>query len=561
MVIAIVDMGYMNRRHTDYVEVGIGPMIIAGILKKMHCEVHYCDYLIYDYNDISQVANSIVIEKTDVVIFSTRCDNYILDLFLASTIKGINKSVIVVFAGPQATHTAKETLRSFEYVDYVIRNEGEETTKALVAYLTNGGDISEIYGLSYRTGKDIYETPDRPMMRQISYSPDYTIIPKRHIITMQEQMSAVRIEAGRGCPYKCLFCSTNHMWKQNYRLKSVEDIYREMQMVYHQWGIKNFALEHDSLTADRNKFHVFLKKMKELNKENFKWKCSSRVDTLAIGDIPLLREAGCTEIYFGIESGSKRMQAIYKKNLKFDSLQHLFLELEKNKIYFVASFICGHPDETEDDLERTLRLMVFCKIFFNCTGVQLHRLAPENGSELYERLKDKLVFDPLAVSDQASENLTEFETEMIRKYPTIFAAYYRPVLSEKMIKRYDQAVKNGIILIQRYPLTLNILIHRFEMTMLHLIDYSEEELNMLVLDCINDCSYAERNEIKRIHQYESLQREQQLRKERYFYVDLKSLTGQEIKQSIYIKPRYPEGQSTFLGIEANLMYKMERGVL
>lgn len=193
--------------------------------------------------------------------------------------------------------------------------------------------------------------------------------------------------------------------------------------------------------------------------------------------------------------------------------------------------------------------------FFNCTGVQLHRLAPENGSELYERLKDELVFDSFAISDQATENLTEFEIEMIRKYPTIFAAYYRPVLSEQMIKRCDQAVKNGIILIQRYPLTLNILIHRFGKAMIHLVDYSEEELNMLVSDCINDCSDAERNEIKRIYQYEGLRREKQLRKDRYFYVDLKALTGQDIKQSIYIKPRDPEGQSTFLGSKQILCAK------
>ena len=561
MIITIIDMAYMNRCHTEYVEVGIGPMIIAGILKRIGCEVHYCDHLIYDYRNISEIAKNIVMKKTDVAIFSTRCDNYILNILLARSIKGINKKIIIVFAGPQATHTAKETLRAFECVDYVIRNEGEETTKALITYLRTGGNVSEIYGLSYRLGKEIYETPDRRMMSKISYSPDYTIIPERHISTMKEQMSAVRIEAGRGCPYQCLFCSTNHMWKQKYRLKPVDDIYCEMQTVYRRWGIKNFVLEHDSLTADRNKFHVFLKRMKELNKENFKWKCSSRIDTIGIDDIPLLRDAGCTDIYFGIESGSKKMQAIYKKNLKFDNLEQLFLELEKNNICFVASFICGHPDETEDDLEKTLRLMVFCKIFFNCTGVQLHRLAPENGSELYESLKDELVFDPFSVSDQATEKLTEFEIDIIRKHPTIFAAYYRPVLSKKMMKRYDRAIKNGITLIQRYPLTLNILIHRFGMSMIHLIAYTEEELNLLVSNCINYCSDTEKHEIERIYQYESLRKGKLLHKDGYFYVDLKALTGQDIEQSIYIKSGNSEEHTTFFGIEANLICKMERGVL
>lgn len=456
MKIVIMDMGYINRRQTENVEVGIGPMIIAGILKSLRCEVEYCNQLIHEFDDVYTIAKSTMVGKADVVMFSTRCDNYILDLYLAKAIKRRNSDIVVIFAGPQATHTSKETLQNFDFIDYVIRNEGEETTKELIIYLRDGGEVSKILGISYRSGGNVYENPDRPMMDKISYLPDYTIIPEDHIKVMRERMSAIRIEAGRGCPYQCIFCSTNHMWKRKYRLKPVEDIYLEMQTVYEKWGIKRFVLEHDSLTADRKKFRSFLTKMKELNTEGFTWKCSSRIDTLAIEDIPLMREAGCTDIYFGIESGSEKMQIIYKKNLQFDRIQRLFSELEKNNIFFIASFICGHPDETIDDIEKTLRLMMLSKVFFNCIDIQLHRLSPENGSELYEEFKTSLVFDQDSVSDQAVGNLTEYECCMIREYPTVFAAFYTPVLSQQMLNVISLALTKGLILIKSYPLTLNI---------------------------------------------------------------------------------------------------------
>ena len=78
--------------------------------------------------------------------------------------------------------------------------------------------------------------------------------------------------------------------------------------------------------------------------------------------------------------------------------------------------------------------MMLSKVFFNCIDIQLHRLSPENGSELYEEFKTSLIFDQDSVSDQAADNLTEYECCMIRKYPNVFAAFYAPVLSQQMLK-------------------------------------------------------------------------------------------------------------------------------
>lgn len=87
-----------------------------------------------------------------------------------------------------------------------------------------------------------------------------------------------------------------------------------MQRIHSITGCRFFLLEHDNLLANRLKAEKFLNLLKELNKDNFTWGCSARLDSIRSIDHDLLKDAGCRKIYFGVESGSEKMQRIYKKS-------------------------------------------------------------------------------------------------------------------------------------------------------------------------------------------------------------------------------------------------------
>lgn len=109
-----------------------------------------------------------------------------------------------------------------------------------------------------------------------------------------------------------------------------------------------------------------------------------------------MARAGCYGIYFGIESGSIRMQKIINKNLKLDTIHDVIDGLKITGIEPTFSFIYGFPEETEDDIESTLSLFYdlhkrYKKNFFKReTSLQLHRLRVYAGTKIHNDTIDLL---------------------------------------------------------------------------------------------------------------------------------------------------------------------------
>ena len=92
---------------------------------------------------------------------------------------------------------------------------------------------------------------------------------------------------------------------------------RELEWVINNWGINKFDFDHDLFTVNKKKLKFFCNLIREKNL-SVRWYCSSRLDTIQPEDIDYMVEAGMTNILFGVESGSTRMQKIIN-NLSFAS--------------------------------------------------------------------------------------------------------------------------------------------------------------------------------------------------------------------------------------------------
>ena len=451
----IMDMPFLDQRCTENVEVGIGPLIISSILKHQKHEVIFYDNPIknlqVDKKIIRQWVENV---EPDIVCFSTRCDSYALSLIIAEQIKSVNPQIVIIFAGAQATHTDIDTIKEFPQVDIIIRGEGELTTEKLYPLISEHKYWGNIEGITYKDAKgNVIKNKESKLIDNWMYTPAYEQLPSNYLNNIQ-RMTSFRIEGGRGCPYNCIFCSTCNMWRRKYRIKTAAEIYKEMELVNKEYGLEEFIIEHDSLTANKKKFTEFLSDLKSRNKKKFRWKCSSRIDTLPIELLPEMKQAGCTSIYLGIETGSPKMQKIYGKNLNLDTLPKVLSELEKNDIGFTASFICGHPEEDINDIKKTTDLLIYCASKKNCKEVQLHKLSPISGSKLYEIYKNDLIFISNNISDQAVKIDTNEERLLIEKHPNIFSAFYSFNLEENLNNELAFLTTNGLKLMQNYPKTI-----------------------------------------------------------------------------------------------------------
>src|SRR5437667_9243985 len=97
-------------------------------------------------------------------------------------------------------------------------------------------------------------------------------------------------------------------------------------------------------TIDRKKVISFCQALIEHGKE-FTWGCSARTDCVDDELIALMAEAGCRGIFFGIETGSNRMQSVINKKLDLAEAWARIQCADQHGIDMAVALIIGFPEE------------------------------------------------------------------------------------------------------------------------------------------------------------------------------------------------------------------------
>jgi len=309
-------------------------------------------------------------------------------------------------------------MNKFADFDVLVRGEAEETIVPLLDALDSGKELSAIPGISYRDGSRVCRsTVDAGVM-----DVDRLRMAAFHAYPISDLgLGSMRVEAGRGCPFHCTFCSTATFFGRKYRVKAARKLVSELKALHRDYNITEFSLQHDLFTVNRRKVFEFCEEVRPCS---FSWTCSARIDCV---DSELLREmarSGCHGIYFGVETGSSKLQELVKKRLDISLLTPTLTNAKEVGINVTTSFITGFPDETLSDLEATLDCLDRChRISPTTTCLQLHLLTPEPGILLYEENKSRLLYDG-HISDFNFPTLAADESAMLRGNPDIFMNHH-----------------------------------------------------------------------------------------------------------------------------------------
>ncbi|MBP3360982.1 MAG: B12-binding domain-containing radical SAM protein [Clostridia bacterium] len=168
--------------------------------------------------DITELLSAVYERRPDVICFSCYVWNIEYILKAASSLKSMLPEALIVFGGPEVSFCAGEILQRHEFVDAVIRGEGEETVAALAG---NGFKFDGVRGVTYR-GKNIIENPDAPPVQDL----DSLVFPYTDEDLAENSRKLIYYESSRGCPYRCSYClsSTEH----SVRYKSVGKVKAEL---------------------------------------------------------------------------------------------------------------------------------------------------------------------------------------------------------------------------------------------------------------------------------------------------------------------------------------------
>ena len=237
--------------------------------------------------DIERMVDYLIEINPKVYSFYTISNSYPITVLVAQKISQKKKDAKIVFGGPQATMTVDETMTFFPFVKAIGMGEGELYIEQMMRTIIEDGDLSKVEGVAYRKGNKIVKNT-MPRLLTSEELNDISFLDFELKSDYEDEGKVVSIEAGRGCPCGCSFCSTTLFWHKNFRLRDINVIVKEIERLHKEYGVKHVDLQHDHFTVNKKLLDEFCKKLIELDLE-VTWGCSSRIDNLKLESIDLMK--------------------------------------------------------------------------------------------------------------------------------------------------------------------------------------------------------------------------------------------------------------------------------
>ncbi len=174
----------------------------------------------------------------------------------------------------------------------------------------------------------------------------YTALPN----TYKKYPNVASVITSRGCPYTCTFCSDAN---GKFRQRSVEKVITEMKFLIGEYGVKEISFWDDIFTMNRSWVLEFSKKIKE-EKIEVLWSCYSRLNLVDPEILKAMKEAGCWNMFVGIESGNQDILDNVKKRMTLEAIREKVKMIKDSGIEVRGSFVLGLPGETPEKARKTI---------------------------------------------------------------------------------------------------------------------------------------------------------------------------------------------------------------
>ena len=184
--------------NSKYIHASLAPWCLFSALKEKYADIDATVVESTVNNDIDNIINKIIDGNFKIVSFSCYIWNITKILEICKTVKEKTGATIIL-GGPEVSYRAKNVLRDYPFIDFVLCGEGEETYPELINALINNKSYEEVDGLSYRDNSRIICTPEK----EYSGTP---VNPYCNEFFKNLNNRISYMEASRGCPYRCAFC-------------------------------------------------------------------------------------------------------------------------------------------------------------------------------------------------------------------------------------------------------------------------------------------------------------------------------------------------------------------
>lgn len=357
------------------------------------------------------------------------------DIISIEEIKKQLPDVKIILFGYYAGMFSEEIMAKTN-IDFIIQGEPDLIFQDLINHLNGQKDIDSIKGLTYnKNGKIVRLEEARriPNPNELPM-PAYDLLNYKYYSEPFFSKPYAILQSARGCPYSCNYCVKTFGTKLT--ALSPENIFHQVKHLALSQKIESYRFIDDTFTAIPKRVIEFCKLIIENKLSYIKWSCFSRADTLNREMLEYMKMAGCSRIYFGMESGSEKVLNYYNKNYAIDEAINDIVYCKKLGFETIGLFMVGSPIETKQDLFDSIQLAKNCQFDF----ITVFQFMMYPGTEIFDKNKDEIVFSILPYKNMFKDESITAKASLHKKI--FFKRFYFRLTTLKTIIRTIQ--KNGI---------------------------------------------------------------------------------------------------------------------
>ncbi len=355
--ICLINLSLLYFNHRKEVDCEIHPplgvLYLVSVLENNGLTVDFIDHQLmavkHPDRDLFNIDDSLWFygEMPDVIGLSCMANLLPFTILIAEHIKRANPNKTIILGGVGPFGVEEKILTEFPAIDVICRGEGEATLLDLVKHLESGRSLNSILGISYRDNNClVHRNLDRPRLT-LSAIP----FPAYHRMEF-EYYDAQNLITNRGCPYRCSFCSVSPVWNHQTTSRRITDIIKEIRFLKEKYDVSRVLFQDEFFYVSEKQMLAFCAALKDADLK-IEWKCFGRINLVTEKALQSMRDVGCIEIRYGVESASDHILSRVVKKFTFKEVLPV---VEISQKYFPTVetfFIWGFPFEDVNDFMQT----------------------------------------------------------------------------------------------------------------------------------------------------------------------------------------------------------------
>ena len=360
----------------------------------------------------------------DLIGVSTMGHGVIRSIDIAKEYRRRGKTVIL--GGYMASIMPEEAVK---YCDSLIIGDAELVWQQMLSDFENG---------------NLKKTYEKPLEGNWYSTPS----PRFDLLEGKNLGDFLPVQAGRGCPNSCSFCSVSCLYRGRYVKRPLPEVIRDIEQIK-SLGYKKILLLDDNIFSDRKYLDSLLDTLIKLD---ISWMSQCEI-TIGKDDelLEKLQKSGCTTLSFGLESISRESLISMDKGwavpAEYDSL---IQNIRNHGIDVSTEMVVGGEGDTLESIRMTKDFIERNKI----SVPRFYILTPFPGTRFFDQIKEegRLVNNDIYSYDGTSavyrpknmtpDELTQAYWELYSELFTIKSIIKRTILRKEMLKTPARCIFN-----------------------------------------------------------------------------------------------------------------------